>query len=289
MIPYALSKNGMPVGIHEVRRGLACECHCPACGAALIARKGQRKAHHFSHYRQPECTAALESSLHHMAKAVVERETKIVLPPVYLHGREKAVEHARLYQYGGVKTEIQREGMIPDLILETPNQQVLVEIAVHHPSRAGKIWKLQQARLPAIEIDVLSLHRELAGLGKGTDLQAFSEEIIQGIRHKKWLFNPRQHALEYQYREAAKRKKVKHKEFNGRHSYIVEGCPVGKRFRRFGPLDGNAYANVFTDCLPCSHCFEIEYHKKHVGYRQIPTLPRYVYCTGDSPEHQERV
>ncbi|MCB0634303.1 MAG: hypothetical protein KDD15_31440, partial [Lewinella sp.] len=63
MIPYALSKNGMPVGIQDVPRGLACHCHCPACGAPLIARKGKHKAHHFAHYRQPECTYALESSL----------------------------------------------------------------------------------------------------------------------------------------------------------------------------------------------------------------------------------
>ncbi|MCB0633407.1 MAG: hypothetical protein KDD15_26910 [Lewinella sp.] len=280
MIPYALSKNSMPVGIQDVPRGLACNCICPACSAPLIARKGKRKSHHFAHYRQPECTNALESSLHLMAKAVLKRSTKIVLPPIYLHGRERAVEYARLYQYGSVRAEAYLQGMVPDLILETPDNKVLVEIAVSHSSRSDKIWKLQQARLAAIEIDVLDLHLELAGMGKGGDLCAFSEAIIQGIRHKKWLFNPKQHALEYQCRERSDRKKVKHKQFDGRHHHIVESCPEGKRFRRSGPREGCSYANVFSDCLHCSYCFEIEYAKKHVGYRQIATQPAYVYCLG---------
>lgn len=278
MIPYALSTNGMPVGIHQVSRGLACNCYCPACGAPLIARRGQRKAHHFSHYRQPECTGALESSLHIMAKAVLERSRKIVLPPTHIHSREEPVQYAQLYQYGGVLTETGYQDLIPDLILESPGRQVLVEIAVHHASRAAKIWKLQQARLPAIEIDILSLHRELAGQGKGTDLKVFTETIIHSTRHKKWLFNPKQHALEYQFRIQADRKKVYHRHFANRHHYIVERCPIGKRFRPYGPLEGRSYANVFSDCLHCSHCFEIEYLRKHVGYRQINTMPLFVYC-----------
>ncbi len=32
-------KSGVPVSVEDVVSGLACECRCPSCGAALVARK----------------------------------------------------------------------------------------------------------------------------------------------------------------------------------------------------------------------------------------------------------
>ena len=283
MIPFALSKENTLVSVAEVPGGLACNCICPHCRAPLIAKKGNRNIHHFAHYRSPECTGALESSLHQLAKSILKREQKLVLPPIFLHTREQQpFRHARLFQFAGLRLETYLQGMVPDIILETVRERVLVEVAVHHPSRADKIWKLQQARLTALEIDVLSIYHELAGMGKGADLDAFTEYIIHSIRHKHWLFHPQQHAMEYGLRAKANRKPVKHKQFGVHHHYIVGGCPIGKRFRRYGPMDGRSYANVFADCLHCIHCFEIEYHKKHVGYRQVATSPRWVYCLGDT-------
>lgn len=47
---YALL-DGELVSIHEVKNGLKCGCVCPACGATLVAKKGSRRMHHFSHYQ----------------------------------------------------------------------------------------------------------------------------------------------------------------------------------------------------------------------------------------------
>lgn len=283
MIPFALSKDRKLVSIQEVLPGLACNCICPACESPLIARKGRRNAHHFAHYRNPECPGALESSLHLMAKSILKRKGKIVLPPIFLHGQSSPVEYASLFQFGGVRLEKYQDGLVPDIILETAAKSILVEIAVHHPAGSGKIWKLQRAGLTAIEIDVKAIYLELAGLGKGTDLAVFTDKIVNGIQHKKWLFNPKQHALENRIRAQADRKKVKHRVYHHKEHYLVDACPLYKRFRRNGPRAGRSYANVFLDCLSCRCCFEIEYHKKHVGYRRIVTQPEYVYCLGVIP------
>jgi ssDNA-binding Zn-finger/Zn-ribbon topoisomerase 1 len=278
MIPYARSEDNTLVSIGEVLPGLACNCFCPACGSQLIARKGLRNAHHFAHYRRPECTHALESSLHAMTKSILRRAGRIILPPIQVHYQDRPLAFARLFQFSSVRIEQHTDGMVPDILLESAGGRLSVEIAVHHLSSSRKIWKLQQARIPAIEIDVKTIHEELAGMGKGTDLAAFSDRIINDVRHKKWLFNPKQHAMEYRMRQTADVRKVKRRLYRGQYYFTVNGCPLGKRSIRSGPFKGNVYANVFTDCLGCPRCFEIAYYKKHVGYRQIATAPRLVYC-----------
>lgn len=278
MIPYSHTENGTLVSIQEARPGLACNCYCPSCGIRLIARKGKRRAHHFAHYRRPECGSALEDSLHAVAKLILKRADKIVLPPLYVHQQDKPVAYARVFQYSQVQLEHPLQKIVPDAALVSAGGTVLVEIAVHHPTTNDKIWQLQQCRLPAIEIDVKQIYLELAGSGKGTDLEAFTDRIINDTRNKIWLFNPKQHALESRMRQTAACKKVKKCLYNNQYYFTVFDCPIGKNTIASGPLRGNTYARVFGDCIGCTHCFEIEYHKKHVGYRRITTGPRFVYC-----------
>ncbi len=69
-IPYGV-RNGEPIHVSDVERGLACDCVCLACKKQLVARKGEKKGHHFAHYKSPECSA--ETVLHYYAKRLLER------------------------------------------------------------------------------------------------------------------------------------------------------------------------------------------------------------------------
>ena len=40
------------VHIDEVERGLACNCICPCCEQRMIANKGEKNQHYFSHERK---------------------------------------------------------------------------------------------------------------------------------------------------------------------------------------------------------------------------------------------
>ncbi|MDD5765192.1 MAG: hypothetical protein PHW79_02900 [Candidatus Marinimicrobia bacterium] len=67
-VPYA-ERDGQLIHISRVERGLACRCVCPVCKTAVIARKGKKLRHHFSHHSIGNCTA--ETVLHYIAKILV--------------------------------------------------------------------------------------------------------------------------------------------------------------------------------------------------------------------------
>jgi len=49
LLPYGVNSAGELVYIDQVGRGRLTDVICPYCGGALLARKGQRVAHHFAH------------------------------------------------------------------------------------------------------------------------------------------------------------------------------------------------------------------------------------------------
>ena len=100
-------RNQHWVHISEVPSGGACACECPACSAPLVAKKGQRNRHHFAHLQGFNCSAALETSLHLLGKAIVVKNKRIRTPVLHAYNAKQlrasrqeafttAIEEARL-------------------------------------------------------------------------------------------------------------------------------------------------------------------------------------------------
>lgn len=70
--------------VGDVPRGAACGCRCAACGAALVAKRGEEKVWHFAHeaaQERPECLAGAVNLLRRLAiEQLMERPT-LTLPP----------------------------------------------------------------------------------------------------------------------------------------------------------------------------------------------------------------
>lgn len=79
-LSFALNAAGQAVSIADVPSGLACNCTCPGCGEKLVAKKGPKLDHHFSHKSDSDCTSGYETSLHLAVKAILERQKQIMLP-----------------------------------------------------------------------------------------------------------------------------------------------------------------------------------------------------------------
>lgn len=157
-IRYGLSSLGAPVHIDSpnVKRGLACDCTCPSCGVALVARQGDERIHHFAHHAQSAelCSYATETELHIRAKALIEQRQQVNIP---LHITSCGFAVYKTYPVTNVRLEKFHTGKKPDLIVTINGFDCLIEIAVTHFADNEKRRAYRDNLLNAIEIDLSAL------------------------------------------------------------------------------------------------------------------------------------
>ena len=182
---YAANADGKIVHISEVVSGLACGCRCPACGMAVIAKKGQELAHHFSHEAQSSCRGAAETALHRLAKEIVEEALLLWLPEVKAsYDKETHI----LHKAGEVSfTRAQSEArhlneVIPDLFVERDERRLLVEICVTHPCDEAKIAELRAKGIATVEID-------LSGVPRDASRDDVSAAVLR-TAPRDWVYHP---------------------------------------------------------------------------------------------------
>lgn len=197
-LPYGL-KEGVLVHINEVQEnGLKCNCICSACNARLVARKGDKKIHHFAHYNSPECKYAVQTALHIAAKDIIARQCKFTIPgyskciaeeasfddiDIYADipeqidfFSEKALEVSNVY------LEKRTNDFVPDIILEIGGKKLIVEIAVTHFIDKSKYQKIVNQGISVVEID-------LSQFKNNFDLHMLEELVVTGTQYKKWIYN----------------------------------------------------------------------------------------------------
>lgn len=184
---FGLGPDGAVRHISEVTRGLKCDCRCPACDRRLVARKGARKVHHFGHHDagQP-CAHVAETNAHLWAKRVLEREKRIVIPPVMIEheGQAFEVSPARVYAFASARLEKRLDSIVPDVILETKDgTQLIIEVCVTQSCDEVKIEKLRTEDRSAIEVN-------LRRFRTSQDREAIEAALLsEGPRD--WLHNAR--------------------------------------------------------------------------------------------------
>ncbi|UIJ47125.1 hypothetical protein LZK98_09350 [Sphingomonas cannabina] len=182
---YGQRSDGTLVHVSQVSSGLACDCVCPACGRALIARKGAIKVEHFGHYGAGSgCGRNAETNAHSWAKAVLEREKRVLLPAVGARiGKDKLQTHKeRMFPFARVQLEKTLDDIVPDVVLTTEDgQQLLVEVLVTHACGPEKIAKLRDRGLATVEIN-------MSAWRKSSDRQAIEDALIEWAP-REWLFN----------------------------------------------------------------------------------------------------
>lgn len=152
-LPCGLSKDGKLIYIDDAENGLKCECFCPACKQALVAKNGGKKReHHFAHLNVVECEHGYQSALHYMAK-------DLFLEIQYL----TFIKNGKSIQYkiDSVELECKVDEVIPDIFVICDGKRFFVEIFVTHAVDDIKKQKIQDMRISAIEIDLSRFHHEM--------------------------------------------------------------------------------------------------------------------------------
>ena len=126
-ITIALNAKNEWVFIDDVpQNGNQCDCFCPYCHAPLQAKKeGNKRQHHFAHMPDSECNVSHESTLHLLAKEIIE-EKKAVTVPAYYPKRytdchEQTLENSKDYLYWeyyyddfeDLRTDMERDNFDP--------------------------------------------------------------------------------------------------------------------------------------------------------------------------------
>ena len=222
-LPYGLRGGQLlHISQVETGLACGCTCpSCGAALVARNAAKNVKVAH-FAHCQALECTTGLQTAIHLAAKDIIARHKQLCLPGVAgnisltpafwdsfsfdaqpysndlfssrgFTGTEFIASDyevdsryrfpARLVALDEVVLEKRTGSIIPDIVVRIGAKWLLVEVAVTHFVDAEKRAKIRALELPAIEIDLSKIRRDIS-------LPELEELIINGERQKQWLNNP---------------------------------------------------------------------------------------------------
>ena len=259
---YAL-KDGNIVSIDEVQSGKDCGCVCPACGDELIARKGQKRMHHFAHRSNEDCEYGYESSLHLAAKDILSRSEKMVIPPVYVEFPQSGKSKELLYlkkeiPVDRVELEKRFDTIIPDIVVYSGDKYFFIEIYVTHPIDDEKLKKLKEKNISTIEIDLSKIKRDIS-------VEELSDILLKSSDRKSWKYNAVSDKW-YRHFEKDASDELPLKRHGG-ETYYVDRCPLQD-------LNWTNYANVRDDCMRCVYCISYSRGKNLLcsGRKRISTI-----------------
>ena len=188
------SKDGELIHISKVQKGLKCGCYCPACGEKMVAKKGNQRMHHFAHYSSVNCEYGYETSLHMLAKKIISKSKKFVIPAVYINDQvthEKKKVPSKEIKVDEVRLEKRYDEFIPDIVLVSGEKELFVEIYVSHKVTDEKLAKIKKIKTSVIEIDLNQYNREV-------NFENLSRILLEESYLKKWLYNAYVEKLEEQ-------------------------------------------------------------------------------------------
>lgn len=212
--------QGRLISIEDVpieNKGLRCGCVCPGCGGMLIANlKDDKRRKHFSHHKA-ECniTYAQQTALHMIAKDILAQEKVFMFPgysitlddfPKYKAswrrlGLPLSMEYKKPYRAECLDVTLEKRvsNFVPDIVVNIRERRCLIEIAVTHFVDEEKQKKIDETRLPVVEVDLSAF------IGQQITREIIRDAMVAQVENKRWLYNPkREEALawgETEYRK----------------------------------------------------------------------------------------
>ena len=153
LLTFALDESQTLVHVDDVPKGLKCGCFCPHCGAKLYAKNGGTiREHHFAHEHGAECEGAYESSMHRLAKEILQESQCIMLPESYDNSKPSGLVKIRNIE---IEKWDEQYSIRPDAegILEN-GQRLLIEFFFSHKVDGKKRSIIVDNNLLCVEIDI---------------------------------------------------------------------------------------------------------------------------------------
>jgi hypothetical protein len=169
-VPFGRSvSNGRIYAALDVLSGKECDCVCPSCGTALIAKHAPNggTTPHFAHATAVDCAGGYESAIHLAAKQIILEERRLFFPSLvaevnevdargHCHVRSRVLATADTQNLSDVRLEVWQPGFRPDLVVWAGDHtdRVFIEIAVTHFVDDVKLTQVRAANAPLLEFDL---------------------------------------------------------------------------------------------------------------------------------------
>lgn len=242
--------NSKLIHIDEVDKQEKSNYICPSCKRILVPKKGPIKEHHFAHAKNENCEHAYETTLHLLAKSIIQDFKEIVLPKVTLDF------HSNTYPrilYPETKTLIdsvyleQRQGhIIPDVIVKAKDRILLVEIYVTHKINETKKQYIVDSNISCIEIN-------LSGAPRDLDYKSISDIVISQVDKKTWIHNAKAHSQYNYFLNRAIEKPIhwsaNKNSYGSECRHLVYDCPI-----RIKEKEYDTRGDVRWECPYCENC-----------------------------------
>lgn len=157
------------VSIENVDSGLLCNCKCPNCGSDLVARKWEINMHHFAHFSWWDCEWAFESTIHKLAKQIIEETKQLHLPNRW--GK---------FTFDKIVLEEMQNELIPDAKWYKGDRILWIEFANTHFVDEFKKNKIKELWISCIEIDI-----------RGQSMESLKNFLLNKNSNREWINNPR--------------------------------------------------------------------------------------------------
>lgn len=250
-------RNSKIVHVTEVESGLKCNCYCPCCGGRFVAYKGKVLRSHFKHQTESSCNYSFETSLHYLAKEIIQEKKYLDLPvldwqipaaPSSWFSRDaippyKTIKYQRVY-FDKVEVEKWEDDFIPDVKCFVGNKQLLIEITVTHGIDDRKLEKIQSNDVPLLEINLSMLEHSI---NKRTLAKALYRKLPES-NHFKWIYNPRNERIYSEQQQKSNKiseflkSNLKHIKLYGKNKEVYN-CPLQQK---------NKLPNKYAD--GCEYC-----------------------------------
>ena len=162
-IAFGRNAAGVMLGPDDVPRGKACALVCYACGAPLLARKGEVRRPHFAHWRSTGSSGCGMTAIHAMAQQLVVKGNRINLPEFVrksskLNG-EEFIQQATTLTYDSAAPEVRVSSFRADVKIYSHelNAEIYCEIIVSHEDSAAKSEFYKRSGAVVLAIDLSHL------------------------------------------------------------------------------------------------------------------------------------
>ncbi len=178
------------VHVSEVTTDNRRRIRCLRCDAALVAKMGPKRRHHFGHRTECACDGGRETAIHLFCKAALQRRLELTVPEsrgsvpaLGLRADEFVREGVMLrrptdgtdrfeatfrpqqvMRFDSVSLEVAFDGFRPDAVASKGARQIAVEFANTHFADAGKVALIRSVSLSTVEVDVSDPPMELSPL-----------------------------------------------------------------------------------------------------------------------------